>query len=327
MRVKLQRLVYVAVAFSLTFAGAVGLPEEGPPVKYVYAGQWGEEGDGEGEFRNPNSIAVAPNGNVYVSDSESCRIQYFTGSGSYLGRWGSEVSGAGEMFAFVGKVGGPPEAINYPYDVAITPSGYVYVADAGALRIKYFTPTGSYIGGWEEATRRNHAWCELALSADSTLYVVDLDADFSKIRVFSLKGEPRGYWPAGAGAIAFGPNGNLYQADGFDGVGCYSTTGSFIGRWRSPSAGGELERPANLTFGADGTFFVLDAIWGRERFRYGRVKYFTAAGDFLGKLTYDGSDRFNHLEDIAVSPDGTVYVADSANHRIQYFRPVVDEDK
>ena len=321
MRVRLQRLFCSTAAFSLTFAGAVELSEEESPVIYVYAGQWGKEGDGEGEFRYPKSVAVAPNGNVYVSDSASCRIQYFTKEGSYLGRWGSEVSGAGEMFAFVGKVGGPPEALNYPTDVAITSKGDVYVADAGALRIKYFTPNGSYIGGWEEATRRNSAWCNLALSPSGDLYVVDYDVDFDKIRVFSPKGVPQGYWPAGTGRIAFGPDGNLYQADGFDGVGCYSPTGSFLRRWRSPSTGGVLECPANLTFGADGTFFVLDDIWGRERFLYSRVKYFTAAGEFLGKLTYDGSARFKNLEDIAVSLDGTVYLADPTEYRILYFAP------
>jgi hypothetical protein len=155
------------------------------------------------------------------------------------------------------------------------------------------------------------------------LYVVDLDADFSKIRVFSPKGEPQGYWRAGAGAIAFGPDGNLYQADGFDGVGYYSPKGSFLGPWRSPFTGGELECPVKLAVG-NRTIFFVDLVQKGEHTakRYYRIKYFTAAGEYLGELECDGSDRFKDIGDIAIAPDGTVYVVDPAKARIQYFRPV-----
>src|SRR3954462_7352379 len=43
----------------------------------------GEEGSGDGEFRAPNDVAVAPNGNVYVADSAAARIDIFAPNGTF----------------------------------------------------------------------------------------------------------------------------------------------------------------------------------------------------------------------------------------------------
>ncbi|MGH2616970.1 MAG: hypothetical protein ACRDJC_17185, partial [Thermomicrobiales bacterium] len=43
-----------------------------------YLGQWGELGDGNGQFHTPGGVAVAPNGQtVYVTDSVNHRVQAF----------------------------------------------------------------------------------------------------------------------------------------------------------------------------------------------------------------------------------------------------------
>ncbi len=47
-------------------------------AEYVYAGQWGSFGAGNGQFNYPNGIGVAPaSGNVYVADTQNDRVQYF----------------------------------------------------------------------------------------------------------------------------------------------------------------------------------------------------------------------------------------------------------
>nr|NIT36459.1 6-bladed beta-propeller [candidate division Zixibacteria bacterium] len=69
--------------------------------------------------------AVVSNGNIYVVDSNNHRIQYFTSSGSFLGKWGSEGTGNGQF--------------SYPRGIAVTPDGaYFYVADCSNHRIQYF---------------------------------------------------------------------------------------------------------------------------------------------------------------------------------------------
>jgi hypothetical protein len=53
------------------------------------------------------------------------------------------------------------------------------------------------------------------------------------------------------------------------------------------------------------------------------VQYFSSSGSFLGKWgeSGQGNGQFNTPLGVAPLPDGTrVHVADSYNHRIQYFR-------
>ncbi len=50
---------------------------------------WGSEGTGEGQFGFPNGIAVAANGDVFVSDEFQNRVQRFSASGEFLLQWGS----------------------------------------------------------------------------------------------------------------------------------------------------------------------------------------------------------------------------------------------
>jgi DNA-binding beta-propeller fold protein YncE len=62
---------------------------------------------------------------MYVADRNNNRIQYFTRSGSFLGKWGSPGSGNGQF--------------NWPHGVAITANGNrIYVADYNNHRIQYF---------------------------------------------------------------------------------------------------------------------------------------------------------------------------------------------
>jgi len=89
-------------------------------VEYDAAGQkvreWGRPGTGPGEFDLPHSIAVSPEGNVYVADRENGRVQWFTPEGSYLGEWkfGGRVlsvvfASSGELYVSAEPKGAPPQ--------------------------------------------------------------------------------------------------------------------------------------------------------------------------------------------------------------------------
>ena len=49
--------------------------------------EWGSFGAGPGQFELVHSIAIGPEGNVYVADRENGRLQWFDQSGKYLGEW------------------------------------------------------------------------------------------------------------------------------------------------------------------------------------------------------------------------------------------------
>ncbi|NIT36042.1 MAG: hypothetical protein GTN49_06010 [candidate division Zixibacteria bacterium] len=80
----------------LLLAACAESPTE-PEWEPTYAGQWGSEGSGNGEFQGPFGVAVAANGDVYVVDADNHRIQYFTPTGSFLGKWGTRGTGDGQF--------------------------------------------------------------------------------------------------------------------------------------------------------------------------------------------------------------------------------------
>ena len=49
--------------------------------------EWGQRGTQAGEFNLPHSLAVAPDGTVYVADRENGRIQIFTPQGEFIKQW------------------------------------------------------------------------------------------------------------------------------------------------------------------------------------------------------------------------------------------------
>jgi DNA-binding beta-propeller fold protein YncE len=48
---------------------------------------WGAPGKAEGEFHLPHSIAIDPDGTLYVADRANKRIQIFSPEGDFLGMW------------------------------------------------------------------------------------------------------------------------------------------------------------------------------------------------------------------------------------------------
>jgi len=84
------------------------------------------------------------------------------------------------------------------------------------------------------------------------------------------------------------------------------------------SAPGQFQNPRGIKVGPDGFVYITD---GSNH----RIQKFTAGGEFVAAWgrpstieTEAGVPRgFNEPWDVAVAPDGTIYVADTWNHRIQ----------
>src|SRR5262249_26286808 len=105
--------------------------------------RWGRPGSGPSEFdfvsgdpSDPTdihaSIAVAPNGDVVVSDSGNDRIQVFTSQGRFMRQFGSQGAGKGQF----GRV----------FDVAADSAGDLYVVDDLQQGVvQKFSPTGRFV--------------------------------------------------------------------------------------------------------------------------------------------------------------------------------------
>jgi tripartite motif-containing protein 71 len=286
---------------------------------WVYEGQWGSSGDGDGEFSSPSGIAVAPNGNVYVTDNFNDRVQYFTAQGSFLGAWGSEGSADGHL--------------DGPVGIAVAPNGNVYVGEEYNHRVQYFTATGSFLGKWK-ASAELEAWLYagyyypegVAVAPNGNVYITDSRKE--RVLYFTPTGSFLGEWGSwgdGDGeffdpcGIAVAPNGDVYVADSYnDRIQRFTASGSFLAkRGVSGEAPGKFNAPNDVAVGPDGTVYVCDS------HNY-RVQCFDSSGSFLGqwgKFGFLDEKGFLGPVSVAVSPDGArVYVVDDTACRVQYFK-------
>ena len=85
---------------------------------------FGRRGKGDGEFNFPTALAIGPEGDLYVVDQASARVQIFAQSGEYLDGFGGRGIAYG---AFV-----------RPKDVAVDEAGIVYVPDAAFNNLQLF---------------------------------------------------------------------------------------------------------------------------------------------------------------------------------------------
>ncbi|TAK25768.1 MAG: hypothetical protein EPO26_01985 [Chloroflexota bacterium] len=90
---------------------------------------------GGGPFNRPTNIAVASNGDLYVSDGYgNCRVHRFGADGTHKESWGSAGQGAGQF--------------RLPHGVCAEPFGSVLVGDRANDRIQRFDLDGRYLGEW-----------------------------------------------------------------------------------------------------------------------------------------------------------------------------------
>lgn len=232
-----------------------------------------------------------------------------------------------------GEKGSGPGQLNDPTGIAVTDSE-VFVSDARNGRIQVFDHEGLFRR--EFGTEGNYVG-ELGRPMNLTihnekLYVPEYMND--RIQVFSLAGEPLevigaageepGHFNA-PGGVAVADNGDLFVADFYNHrVQHLRADGSFVKQWgttgETGKGAGEFTYPTDVTFADDGTLLVADG--------YGnRVQAFDAGGDFLHKwggpfaLGLYGPFKgwITTATSIAVGPEGSVFVDDFYNDRIQKF--------
>jgi DNA-binding beta-propeller fold protein YncE len=125
-------------------------------------GRAGITGSGPDLFDQPTDVVVAPNGDIFVTDSHrngtNNRVVKFTKDGKYVKEWGRKGSGRGE--------------ISEPHTIAMDSRGRLFVGDRENNRIQIFDQEGNYLDEWRQFGRPSGIY----ITADDTIYVADSES-------------------------------------------------------------------------------------------------------------------------------------------------------
>ncbi len=140
---------------------------------------WGHPGNtGRYEFFGPRSLAIAPDGRIYVADTGNEQVAVFSPLGRFLFRFGMQ--------------GRKPGQFDEPSSVAVGHNNDVYVTDMWNRRIQRFTLSGRFLNQWHIAGWATDSYQEpyLAVLQDNTVAVTDPQND--RILLFGATGKSIG---------------------------------------------------------------------------------------------------------------------------------------
>jgi peptidylamidoglycolate lyase len=109
-------------------------------------------------FNQPNHVAVAPTGDIYVSDGYvNARVVHFSGDGKFVRIIG-------------GVKGSQPGQLQLPHGVALDSRGRILINDSDNKRVSVFDKDGTFVEAWPFPSRGG-----IAVAADDTVYISDVN--------------------------------------------------------------------------------------------------------------------------------------------------------
>ena len=288
--------------------------------KFTSAGQFvtewspGDYGGGE-----PFGLGVDRNGFIFVAGSgagdNQCVLK-FTLDGQFVSKWGSKGTGKGEF--------------RNPQGIAVDGAGNVYVVDVLNNRIQKFSATHQFVTEWGTAGSGDGQFSvpsDITIDQNGYLYVVDNGN--SRIQKFGQDGSFVTKWGSsgsGDGEFYFTSHDYTWHEGGFFGGGIttdkggnicildngnhriqkFTSDGKFLSKWTNGYGG------RGIAAGDNGNVYVGLG---------GNVTTYGSNGELIISWGSSGSgeEEFNWPGGISISGDGSIYVADSGNGRIQKF--------
>jgi DNA-binding beta-propeller fold protein YncE len=273
-----------------------------------FVSSFGEKGSGPGQFKHPISVSVAADGIVAVAERDEPRVQLFSADGVFLRsfitngpvetidfepagtllvvhqkakqieRW----SAAGQqMNAWNGAEPGV-KGFSKPAAAAASPSGLLYVADAGANQFRELDAQGRTIGTFGRSGTGEGQFKSLAgIAAEGEMVYVS-DARNRRVLVFALSRQV----PLGAAAAV-------------------------------PTTRLQVSRASEIVFDADRVAAGNDGSWHALSAERGELVTFNAAGQQAGTIDLRKSIGIRKPSGLAAAPaSGNLFVADEGADRI-----------
>lgn len=273
-------------------------------------------GPGNGLFDGTIKVHVDGSGNIHAVDRANHRIQKWNSAGNMLGWIGGGVNGWQTGAAPIAGTG--DGQFNEPMGVTVDNFGDIYVADQQNHRVQKWDSTGTYNGwigggvdGWQTGTA---------------------PAPGAESRSFK--------WPMD---VAVDSNGNIYVADtGNWRIQKWDSSGNFIGwigggnnGWQTGTAPasdgtgfGEFKEVFGVSLDTSGNIYIANGgshviyKWNASGNAIGWIgngQYGWQSGDVTGTFGHT-LGYFEFPADMAVGPDGKLYIADTYHLRIQKWK-------
>ena len=268
-------------------------------------------------FGNIIDIAISPNLELFVLDSETSKITVFDIKGNLKKSWGA--------------MGDTDGKLNSPTSI-LAEKSLVHVSDAGNSRIVTFDNDGNFIRNWGDSGINYQSIqnpTDVAVD-DSGIYYVS-DGNQNKIIKFNTNGtyvgEINSILTASAKFSSI-ESITVHDDDAFllsstnNRILNFHSTGGFLKSFGTTGDGDkQLQNPTSLEFADDDNLYVADS-------QNNRVLVLNTAGEYVAKWgTFgNGLGEFNKMTGIDVDSNGNIWVADSGN-RIQKFASLSNVDE
>lgn len=289
---------------------------------YVYQSQFGSLGAGNGQFTNPEGVAIDPTShNIVVVDENNARVEIFDSAGNYLSQFGSPGTGNGQF--------------SDPFGVAIDPtSHHILVTDLVANRVQIFDSAGTYLSQFGSPGIGNGQFASpagIAIDPTSHNIVVSTTGD-NRVQIFDSAGNylsQFGSFGTGNGQfngpidVAVDPTSHhIVVVDQSNArVQIFDSVGSYLSQFGSPGNGnGQFVTPFGVAIDPTShNVVVVDE--GNQR-----VQIFDSTGAYLSQFGSAGSGngQFGIPRRTAVDPTSQrIAVTDegAATSRVQIFAP------
>lgn len=132
-------------------------------------GKAGVAGNPPQALDQPNSIVVAPNGDIFIAEGHGGQTP---GAPPDTVSRISKFSKDGRFIKSFGKLGSGPGEFKLPHDITMDPQGRLFVADRGNMRIQILDQDGQFIDAWYQFSRPSG----IAIR-DGLVYVADSESN------------------------------------------------------------------------------------------------------------------------------------------------------
>gem|GEM_PF-4442565 len=287
---------------------------QNPPTAPSYVGKWGSWGTGDTQFKGPYQVVIGSDNRVYVADFNNKVAKAFSSTGAPIKTYGSGLITTNAVGVDV------IDSLNRVYIADMTNSQIVVVDKTTGNQVDTIGQAGDDDGEFF------HVGC-IAHDSQNNIYAVDqkgtpggvhhriqvFDSDGNFLRQFGTYGSGDGelYEPY---CLALDSDDNVYVTDYQNNrVQKFTSAGEWI---RTITAHTDFFLPIGIAIDQRRNILYVDT-------GLGYIEAFSLDGNYLFTIGLfgTGNGEFSGVvSGIAVAVDGTVYAADGAANRIQYFK-------